>query len=63
MDAHSARYCRSCQTRLARDNRDDRCAGCTSKARGLLIGPPSVPPEFGMTPRFGKRWIAGIWVR
>jgi hypothetical protein len=47
MDTHSARYCRSCRaTRLARDNGGDRCAACTSKARDLLIGPPSVPPEF-----------------
>jgi tetratricopeptide (TPR) repeat protein len=46
MDAHSARRCRSCKTRLARDNRGDRCATCTSKARDLLVGPPSVPAEF-----------------
>jgi tetratricopeptide (TPR) repeat protein len=46
MDAHSARCCRSCKTRLARDNRGDACAACVAKSRGLLVGPPSVPPEF-----------------
>jgi tetratricopeptide (TPR) repeat protein len=47
MDANTARYCRACRTtRLARDNRADECAVCRVRARDLLIGPPSVPPEF-----------------
>lgn len=46
MDAHTARRCRSCKTRLAQDNRRDRCAACTAKARELMVGPPSVSPEF-----------------
>ncbi|MGH3872374.1 MAG: helix-turn-helix domain-containing protein [Pseudonocardiaceae bacterium] len=43
MNANTARYCRSCKTRRARDNRGDVCAACTAKA---LAGPPPVPPTF-----------------
>jgi tetratricopeptide (TPR) repeat protein len=46
MDANTPRKCCGCKTRLARGNRGDRCAACVAKARDLLIGPPSVPPEF-----------------
>jgi tetratricopeptide (TPR) repeat protein len=62
MDTYSARCCRSCKTRLARDNRGDRCAACTAKARDLLVGPPSVPPEFWEEPRVRNaldRWHMG----
>lgn len=46
MNANIARRCRSCKTRLARDNRGDECAVCTARARDLMVGPPSVPQEF-----------------
>ncbi len=62
MDAHSARCCRSCKTRLARDNGGDACATCVAKARGLLVGPPSVPAEFWDEPRLRNaldRWHMG----
>jgi len=66
MDVHSARCCRSCTTRLARDNRGEMCAACAAKARGLLVGPPSVPPEFWEESRLRHaldRWHMGavIW--
>lgn len=39
-------YCRSCGTRLARDNTSDHCAPCESKARTLIAEPPHVPSRF-----------------
>ncbi len=43
---HPVRYCDRCGTRLARDNRSSRCAGCSHGARDALLKPPSVPREF-----------------
>jgi transcriptional regulator with XRE-family HTH domain len=40
------RYCAHCGTRLARDNRDPRCAACNHAARDALLGPGDVPPAF-----------------
>lgn len=40
------RYCGRCGTRLARDNRGSRCAGCGHAARDALLRPPDVPCEF-----------------
>lgn len=40
------RYCDRCGARLARDNRETRCAGCRHGARDALLKPPSVPREF-----------------
>jgi transcriptional regulator with XRE-family HTH domain len=40
------RYCGRCGTRLARDNRETRCAGCSHTARDVLLKPPDVPREF-----------------
>jgi transcriptional regulator with XRE-family HTH domain len=40
------RYCGGCGTRLARDNRSNRCAGCSHVARDSLLRPPSVPRQF-----------------
>src|SRR5213080_3473757 len=47
----TARYCRSCETRLAALNHDDFCAPCQSKTRALVTGPPEVPARFWMTDR------------
>lgn len=41
-----ARYCDRCGSRLARDNRDDRCSACRHPARDTLLGPPDVSREF-----------------
>lgn len=49
MDRNPTRYCRACGTRLARDNRGVDCTPCAKKARGLLAGPPVVPPGFWAT--------------
>jgi len=46
---HPVRYCDRCGTRLARDNRSSRCAGCSHGARGALLKPPGVPREFWNT--------------
>src|SRR6266536_4217937 len=47
MDASStARYCRSCGARLARDNRDTLCAPCQRQAADAARRPPDVPPQF-----------------
>jgi hypothetical protein len=43
---HAVRYCGGCGTRLARDNRGTRCAGCSLVARDSLLKPPSVPRTF-----------------
>lgn len=43
---HPVRYCDRCGTRLARDNRGRRCAGCSHGARDALLKPPNVPREF-----------------
>lgn len=43
---HPVRYCDRCGTRLARDNRGSRCAGCSRGAGDMLLKPPSVPREF-----------------
>ena len=51
MNASTTRYCRSCRTRLARDNHSSECAACTAKARDLVTGPPAVPAEFWENPR------------
>ena len=62
MDTHFARCCRSCKTRLARDNKGDWCAACTSNARDLPVGPPSVPTEFWEEPKLRNaldRWHMG----
>ena len=40
------RYCGRCGTRLARDNRETRCAGCSHAARDGLLKAPNVPREF-----------------
>nr|BFE51666.1 hypothetical protein GCM10017745_50930 [Saccharothrix mutabilis subsp. capreolus] len=42
---HSVRFC-SCGTRLARDNRSDRCSACARAARHHPTTPPEVPTEF-----------------
>jgi transcriptional regulator with XRE-family HTH domain len=42
----SVRYCGGCGARLARDNRSNRCAGCSHVARDSLLKPPSVPRQF-----------------
>jgi transcriptional regulator with XRE-family HTH domain len=46
---HLVRYCDRCSTRLARDNRTSRCAGCGHSARDTLLTPPGVPREFWNT--------------
>jgi len=43
---HPVRYCDRCGTRLARDNRGRRCAGCSHSARDALLKPPNAPREF-----------------
>nr|BFE51652.1 hypothetical protein GCM10017745_50790 [Saccharothrix mutabilis subsp. capreolus] len=43
--ADSVRRC-SCGTRLARDNRSDRCSACARAGRRQLATPPRVPAEF-----------------
>lgn len=40
------RYCGGCGTRLARDNRSNRCAGCSRAARDTLLKAPNVPRTF-----------------
>ncbi len=42
----SLRYCDSCGTRLARDNRLAHCATCQRKASDLAVGPPALTPDF-----------------
>jgi transcriptional regulator with XRE-family HTH domain len=43
----TVRYCHTCGTRLARDNRLTRCATCQRKASDLAAGPPQpLPPGF-----------------
>ncbi|WFE25736.1 DNA-binding protein [Solwaraspora sp. WMMD791] len=46
-----ARYCR-CGTRLARDNKSERCAPCQAKAREFAIQPPESPDDFWDTDQF-----------
>jgi 8-oxo-dGTP pyrophosphatase MutT (NUDIX family)/transcriptional regulator with XRE-family HTH domain len=50
MDGTGAgRYCRSCGTRLARDNRSTLCTPCQSAAQDAKREPPQVPADFWAT--------------
>jgi hypothetical protein len=40
------RYCRSCDTRLGRDNTDALCAACQRHVDAMRREPPAVPDEF-----------------
>jgi transcriptional regulator with XRE-family HTH domain len=42
----SLRYCDTCGTRLARDNRLSQCATCQRKAGELVLGAPVIGPDF-----------------
>jgi hypothetical protein len=40
------RFCRSCASRLARDNPASHCTPCRSRARDWFVAPPVVPVDF-----------------
>jgi transcriptional regulator with XRE-family HTH domain len=52
MDSTPGRYCRSCGTRLARDNRLGLCTPCQRKQQDLRLHAPDVPDSFWRTDRF-----------
>ncbi|ABD12247.1 DNA-binding protein [Frankia sp. CcI156] len=49
MDRASGRYCRSCGSRLARDNAAGSCAPCQRKQEQLRLQAPVVPDHFWQT--------------
>jgi tetratricopeptide (TPR) repeat protein len=49
MDSTPGHYCRSCGTRLARDNRLGACTPCQRKQQNLRLQAPDVPDNFWRT--------------
>lgn len=59
------RHC-ACGTRLARDNRTDRCTACQKAASQRVVTPPAVPPDFWQNPALLgalKQWHIGQVIR
>lgn len=59
------RHC-VCGTRLARDNRTDRCMACQKAASKRVVTPPDVPADFWQNPELAdalKQWHMGQVIR
>lgn len=59
------RYC-ACGTRLAKDNRTDRCTACQKAASQRVVTPPEVPPDFWQNPELVDalgQWHIGQVIR